>query len=83
MARFGITERGDAAFHVARLLCDAPFYDGCIWITKAPQAITGVQLPGNVILHCTITGLGGSTVEPGVKPAAVTLAAYDKLVDAL
>ena len=81
MLRFGITERGDAAFHATRLLHNAPFYDGCVWITKAPQAFTGVQLPGNVILHCTITGFGGTAVEPGVRPAAETLAIYDKLID--
>lgn len=81
MARFGITERGDAAHHITQLTRDAALYDGCIWITKAPHAFVNITLPPNVILHCTITGFGSTKIEPGVQPADKTLEAYDRLVD--
>jgi len=76
MIKIGITERGDAAldqsWRKANML-------GMILITKAPHKI-GV-LPDNAILHCTITGYGGTIIEPGVAPALVTLEAYKNLVN--
>ena len=80
MERFGITERGDAAHHIATLTHDAPLYDGCVWITKAPHAFVNISLPQNVILHCTITGFGSSKIEPGVRRPTVELIAYHQLV---
>jgi hypothetical protein len=55
--------------------------DGVIAITKAPQNLLGSTLPEQVVIHCTITGHGGSDIEPGVQPPEVTLAAYHGLVD--
>jgi hypothetical protein len=78
--RIGITERGDAAHHIAQLRRDAALYDGCVWISKAPHAFTNINLPPNVILHATITGFGGTRVEPGVRRPEVELVAYHQLV---
>jgi DNA repair photolyase len=74
----GITERGDAALDQSwRNKLDT--VSGVILITKAPQSL-GV-IPVNAIVHCTITGYGGTVIEPGVADPLVTLEAYDKLVD--
>jgi hypothetical protein len=55
--------------------------DGVIAITKAPQNLLGRTLPEQVVVHCTVTGHGGSDIEPGVQPPEVTLVAYHDLVD--
>jgi hypothetical protein len=79
--QFGITERGDAGLNQS-WLSRAKDFTGIIAITKSPQLIP-LSLPDNVIVHCNITGLGGSYVEPGVKPPDVTLPAYRKLIAAI
>jgi len=76
--RIGITERGDAGLDQS-WIAKAKEYDGVIAITKAPHLLP--ELPGNVIVHCTITGLGGSKYEPGVAKPEVTLKAYERLVN--
>lgn len=52
---------------------------GAILITKAPHLLE--EVPPNTIIHCTITGWGGSRMEPGVQPAWVEIIAYARLVD--
>jgi DNA repair photolyase len=53
-----------------------------ILITKAPSRLldylTGQE---NIIIHCTITGLGGTKVEPRIKPPEQELIYYHKLCD--
>lgn len=73
MTTIGITERGDAALdgHWRAML---PNVDGVILITKAPHLIDWV--PSNGILHCTITGYGGTKLEPGVADYRTTIDAY-------
>jgi DNA repair photolyase len=72
--KFGITERGDAALDQSWRYWEGPK----ILITKAPQSLG--KIPANAIVHCTITGYGGSVLEPGVAKPEITLAAYDELV---
>lgn len=80
--KIGVTERGDAGLNLSWLdVLNTGQYDGAIAITKAPQNLLNVDLPDNVVVHCTITGLGGTVIEPGVARPAKTLTAYFSLVD--
>lgn len=79
MKPFGITERGDGGLDQSWLK-EADKCDGIICITKSPQLLTNIDLPKNVLVHCTITGLGGTDIEKGVQPPIITLDAYHKLV---
>lgn len=53
-----------------------------ILITKAPSKLlshlTGFE---NIIIHCTITGLGGSKIEPGINPPEEELVYYHTLCE--
>lgn len=76
--KFGITERGDAGLNQS-WHSRAHLFDGLVLITKAPHLIQ--SLPQNALIHCTITGYGGTILEPGVQPPSVTVPAYHNLVD--
>ena len=79
--KIGVTERGDAANNLVWLeAVKRKAVDGCIAITKAPQALLPLFLPSNVMVHCTITGQGGTVLEPNVALPEVVLAAYHELV---
>jgi len=82
--KIGITERGDAALNTEWL----PWVRAgkpAILITKDPQLLYhhleefGAWNP-NVIVHCTITGFGGTILEPNVPPYQASLNAYEKMV---
>lgn len=76
--KIGITERGDAALDQSwRKKLDK--LDGIILITKAPHLLG--EIPPKSIVHCTITGCGGTDLEPNVAPPVVTLEAYHDLVN--
>jgi hypothetical protein len=91
--KIGVTERGDAGVHIKEVLEVMPDYSGAILITKNP----GLILPhietmdkmhpyGNnkgYIIHCTITGYGGTALEPRVPKPAEAIYAYNKLVSKL
>lgn len=76
----GITERGDAA----RDFSWKPWVaagNPAILITKAPSRLIGELTPDmNVIVHCTITGYGGTELEPRVLGTVIELAAYQSMV---
>ncbi len=77
--RIGITERGDAGLDQSwRSKLDT--VDGVILITKSPHLLGDV--PDKAIVHCTITGFGGTRMEPGVLAPDKTLPVYENLVDA-
>jgi DNA repair photolyase len=80
--KIAITERGDGAFlqQQWRSALRELKADGVIVITKAPHLLE-LPLPTKVIVHCTITGLGGSVIEPHVIEPPVALAAYRRLVE--
>lgn len=81
--RIGITERGDASNHLPYLksLMAEKSHEGYILITKHPSALVDQDFPPNVVIHCTITGHGGTVIEPGVKPWQEELPAAKKLLD--
>lgn len=79
--RIGTTERGDAGRNLVWLKAlERGVVAGVVAVTKAPQALVGLNLPPQTVIHCTITGYGGSVLEPGVAPPTETLAAYRQLL---
>ena len=73
MASIGITERGDAALTKEWYSWVYKNHQPAILITKDPRKLVKEnrslffgEVKGNVILHATITGLGGTPIEPGV-----------------
>lgn len=76
----GITERGDAALDLSWI----PWVKSgkpAILITKDPAKLLPHVTPqDNVIIHCTITGLGASLIEPNVPTWDSAIIAYHKLV---
>lgn len=66
--QIGITERGDGGLEIERVLkaLTTKQVDGAIIITKFPHLLRDKQLPSNTVIHCTITGYGGTSLEPGV-----------------
>lgn len=75
--KIGITERGDAALDTSWTNFKGPK----ILITKSPSKLIRLAADfSNCIIHCTITGLGGSKLEPNVNEAPVELYAYKQWV---
>ena len=77
----GITEAGEVAF---RLDIFDNLYKGNIIITKrltAPLIEKLVENKDKIILHLTVTGMGGTKIEPMVPPADKTRKMFDKLLD--
>lgn len=69
--KIGITERGDAARHFKKWWAKLGDVDGVIAITKDPELLyrklrKTKALPAKLIVHCTITGFGGTPLEPNV-----------------
>lgn len=80
MLKIGVTERGDGGLDQSwREKLER--VSGAIIITKAPHLLLMQGLPDQVMVHCTITGWGGTVVEPNVAPADKTIKAYQALVD--
>jgi DNA repair photolyase len=76
--KIGITERGDGGLDQS-WRNKLKTVDGAIIITKAPQLLLKEKMPTNTIIHCTITGFGGTIIEPNVKNPSITLNAYKQL----
>ena len=77
--RIGITERGDAGLDLS-WRNKMGEVSGAVLITKDPRKLLEITLPKHCVIHCTITGFGGSQVEPGVPAPELTLKAYHQLV---
>lgn len=81
--KIGITERGDAGLDLS-WTNKLNSVNGAVIITK--ELTSGcrealLEHKGKVILHATITGWGGTVIEPCVPPAADTLAEVVELVE--
>lgn len=78
----GITERGDSGRDFSWKKWVIEEGKPAILITKNPELLQP-ELSGteNIIIHCTITGFGGTILEPGVRKPEVTLPAYRELVE--
>lgn len=77
--RFGITERGDVAFHEDWIQSmRAGTVQAAILISKGLPTPKGKEavaaMKDRIVFHATTTGYGGTVLEPGVKPYALRLA---------
>jgi len=87
----GVTERGDAALDTAWE--DWAFVQKrpAILISKDPLKLFGEVanmadkhgFQPNIIVHCTITGFGGTKIEPNVPSIDVSFKGYQKFIDML
>lgn len=87
----GITERGDAALDLSWEDWVFAQKRPAILISKDPLKLYGelsqmsvrYGFRPNVIVHCTITGFGGTKIEPNVPPSGVSFEGYRRFVDML
>jgi DNA repair photolyase len=83
MNKIGITEKGDPSLHSDWLQWVAA-RKPAILITKNPAGLidilTGVKDP-NIIIHCTITSMGGSVIEPNVPSVENAVQGYNSLIE--
>jgi len=74
----GITERADPTINTKW----QPWVNSghpAILITKMPRLLFPMlRAKENIIVHCTITGLGATPVEPNIDPPKVSLEYYHK-----
>jgi DNA repair photolyase len=80
--KIGVTEAGDAGLDMSWRDCLSSV-DGSILVTKrlSDEFIDAVTKLGNVIVHATCTGYGGTVLEPNVPPAEWTLGQLRKLLN--
>lgn len=85
MQKIGITERGDPVWDdswMSWVVGGNP----AILISKNPLVLAGmlkeISSP-NVIVHATITGYGGSILEPNVPKPPISLNGYEELINLL
>ena len=87
----GVTERGDAALDLS--------WEDWVFVQKRPAILISkdplklfdevasmVDKHGfqpNAIVHCTITGFGGTKIEPNVPSTDVSFKGYCKFIDML
>ena len=83
--QIGITERGDAGLDNSWMQWVFAEKKPAILISKNPKKLLAhlSSAAGNVnfIIHCTITGFGGTKLEPNVPVQQESLEIYDKLID--
>jgi DNA repair photolyase len=79
--RIGITERGDGAVHFDEWMSKMHTVDGAIVITKDPKKLLERldEIPDNVIIHCTITGLSDTVFEPNIGSWLNQLTAFHEI----
>jgi len=81
--RIGITERGDAALDL-RWKEWVNLGRPAILITKDPMQLhPHLNSSMNIIVHCTITGYGGSVLEPNVPSPEQAVLGMIKIIDVL
>jgi DNA repair photolyase len=81
----GITERGDGGLEWEQVRAAMDRLDAAIIVTKAPSKLLeweGIEKE-MVIVHCTITGWGGSKLEPNVRTWIEEIVAYKELLGKL
>ena len=87
--KIGITERGDAALDFDEWFPMHDTVDGLILITKDPALLlqrlrkSSSLSKRKCIVHCTITGWGGSILEPNAPPTNKALDAYKRFIELL
>ena len=86
--KIGITERGDAACHFKQWTAKLDSVDGVVAITKDPALLLRKLKHYNTpldkfVIHCTITGWGGTAIEPRVPAVSKAVDAYHEFVELL
>ena len=77
--KIGITERGDAGIDFSWIGAKV---DGMILITKKlSHQFIAAAARENAIVHATITGLGGTIIEPNVMPPGEAYEHFEDLVN--
>jgi len=87
MSTIGITEKGDASINTTW----KPWVSEgkpAILITKSPSKLyqhlfANILNRKNVIVHCTITGFGGTVLEPNVASPSTELESAKQILDIL
>jgi len=85
MTKIGITEKGDASLDLS-WIDKLDEVDGCVLITKSPtpEFIELVEkYKDKLIVHTTITGVGGSVFEPNVPKPHRLYPLFNKILDIL
>lgn len=80
--KIGVTEAGDAGLDLA-WIDKLDEVDGAILITKhitEPFIQAVMKTPDKIIVHATITGHGGTVIEPNVPPMAEAFNCVNRLV---
>lgn len=82
MRKIGITEKGDPAIDLSWINWVQDSGKPAILITKNPSKLSSL-LNGteNIIIHCTITGMGSTVVEPNVPAPENSIQAYLNLIN--
>ncbi|MFA4935633.1 MAG: DUF1848 family protein [Candidatus Methanoperedens sp.] len=81
--RIGITERGDAGLNLS-WVDRANEFDGLVLITKRlSENFIQQAAKVNSIVHATITGHGGTIIEPNVIPYGESKVLFKRLVNVL
>jgi len=79
--QIGVTEKADPTVNLKWI----EWVKGgkpAILITKAPKMLSYlINKSDNIIVHCTITGLGGTKIEPYGVPFKESLKSYHELCD--
>jgi DNA repair photolyase len=85
--KIGITERGDAGLDFSWVdKLSSGYVDGAILITKnindkfINNVITLYNMNAKIILHCTVTGFGGTKFEPNVPNYKVQIDNLKKML---
>jgi len=83
--KIGVTERGDAAVHLSEWIGKINDMDAVIAITKGittelAECLLRPGIKEKAILHATITGYGGTVLEPGAPVLAESHARINELI---
>lgn len=84
MLQIGITERGDAAINKGWIPWVMQERKPAILVTKDPRLLwKSLTKSMNIIVHATITGMGGSVLEPNVPVPLMAHRGLEKIISLL
>ena len=84
MVKIGITDLGEPCFDTS-WIDKVNSVDGLVLVSKGHSELFHgklLELKDKAVWHCTITGLGGTRIEPGVIDPLRSLAEVKKVIDA-
>jgi len=84
MVKIGITDLGEPCFDTS-WIDKVGSVDGLVLVSKGHSELFHsklLELKDKTVWHCTVTGLGGTKIEPGVVDPMSSLAEVKKVIDA-